>query len=216
MILLVRPPKPNDFDKKMMEHREAVEENVRVGRGKPFEKRDAWKNYKKKILLIVAALSLVLSNSSIGNSASETDRATVMQACEAEFGPPVDQKNGLFEVDRYFVLEARFDENGRLVQLGILPKHWFGDAHPEWDEAEDVGELTETQYELLLRRLDNLQPRGPLLTHDKWPVVKGTTARRRDIYKRAVVVTGDVVDSTRPDDAPRTIKYLIVYFNSAM
>ena len=48
------------------------------------------------------------------------------------------------------------------------------------------------------------------MTRDEWPVVKGTTARRRDVYRRAVVVTGDVVDDTRPDDAPRTVKYPVV------
>jgi len=170
----------------------------------------------KPILLMIAALGLVLSNCESHQAPPSavragTDAATVMKACEAEFGPPVDRENGLFEVDRDFVLEAKLDESGRLVQLGVLPKHWFGDAHPEWDEAEDVGELTEAEYEALLRRLDSVHPRGPLVTPEELPVVQGTTMRWRDVYERAVVVTGDVADTTRPDDAPRVIKYFIVY-----
>lgn len=141
---------------------------------------------------------------------NETDRATVLEACEAVFGAPVDPINGFFEVDRYFVLEAKFDDSGHLLQLGVFPKHYFGDAHPEWDETEDVGELTETQYEDLLVRLDRILPRGPLVKREQ-PVVHGMTLRRRDVYRSAVVVTGDVVDDTRPDDAPRAIKYFIVY-----
>ncbi len=167
------------------------------------------------VLPIAAVLGFVLSGCATRqvpdpDVRKEADRATVMQACEAAFGPPVDQEHGLFEVDRHFVLEAKFDESGRLEQLGILPKHWFGDSHPEWDEEEDVGELTVTQYESLLRRLDGIHPKGPLVAGDQSPVVTGATLRRRDVYERAVVVTGDVVDDTRPDDAPRAIKYVMV------
>ena len=164
-----------------------------------------------RIHLIVAACGLVIAGGAQGQAPPRgTDRATVLQACEAEFGPPVDQERGLFEVDRDFVLEAGFDDRGRLTRLIVQPQHGYGDTHPEWDVTEDVGELTEPRYESLLRRLDSIQPRGRLVRPDESPVVRGTTAERRDVYEHAVVVTGDVVDDTRPDDAPRAIKYVIV------
>lgn len=170
----------------------------------------------EKIFLALAALGLVATSPCIAKSGSETQRMAVLQACEAEFGAPVDRERGFFEVDRYFVLEAKFDENGALTQLGVLPKHWFGDAHPEWDETTDVGEMTQTQYESLLRRLDAIRQKGALSEKDPQPVVKPMVLQRRDIYEHAVVVTGDVMDDTRPEDAPRTIKYFVVYFNPEM
>jgi hypothetical protein len=163
-------------------------------------------------LCLVTCFSVpVLPN---GEAATQADRETVLQACATVFGPPVDSQNGLFEVNRFFVLEAKFDSSGRLTQLGVLPKHWFADDHPEWEEVEDVGELTEREYESLLVQLDRVRPKGRIVQRAKFPIVTNSTARSRDIYKRAVLETGDVVEAQRPDDAPRAIKYFIVYFTA--
>ena len=90
-----------------------------------------------RIYLIVAAFGLVIPGCAPRQTPPpEQDRATVMQACEAVFGPPVDQERDLFEVDLDFVLEARFDDRGWLTRLVVQPKHWFGDTHPEWDETQ--------------------------------------------------------------------------------
>jgi hypothetical protein len=146
--------------------------------------------------------------------AAQGDRETVLQACATLFGPPVDSETGLFEVNRFYVLEARFDESGRLTQLGVLPKHWLSDNHPEWEEEDDVGELTRSEYESLLVKLEGVRRKGKLLERAKFPVISNTTARIRDIYERAVLETGDVVDARRAEDAPRAIKYFIVHFTT--
>ena len=148
------------------------------------------------------------------DAATPADRATVLQACAAVFGPPVDAQRGLFEVNRFYILEAKFDESGRLAQLGVLPKHWFADDHREWDEVDDVGELTEGEYKSLLVQFEGICPKGRIVRRAKFPVVTNSTARIRDRYARAVLETGDVVDARRSDDAPRAIKYFIVYFTA--
>ena len=150
-----------------------------------------------------------------GDAATPANRETVLRACAAVFGPPVDAQHGLFEVNRFYILEAKFDKSGRLAQLGVLPKHWFADNHPEWEEVDDVGELTESEYESLLGRLEKVRPKGRIVRRAKFPVVTNSTARIRDRYARAVLETGDVVDARRPNDAPRAIKYFIVYFTAA-
>jgi hypothetical protein len=148
------------------------------------------------------------------NAITQADRETVLQALAAVFGPPVDTQKGLFEVNGFFVLEAKFEAAGRLTQLGVLPKHWFADDHPEWQEVDDAGELTELEYETLLVKLDRVHPKGRIVQRAKFPIVTNSTARIRDIYKRAVLETGDVVDAQRPDDARRAIKYFVVYFTA--
>lgn len=145
---------------------------------------------------------------------TQADRETVLQACAAVFGPPIDSQNNLFEVNRFFILEARFDESGRLLQLGVLPKHWFSEAHPEWEEVDEVGELTEPEYKTLLGKLEGVRAKGRIVQRAKFPVVKGSTARIRDRYKGAVLETGDAVDARRLEEAPRAIKYFIVYFTA--
>ena len=163
-------------------------------------------------LCLITSLALIIAPNS--NAAMQSDRETVLQACVTVFGPPIDSQNNLFVVNRFYILEAKFDESGRLAQLGVLPKHWFSDNHPEWDEAEDVGELTIPEYDSLLVQLDSVCPKGRIVKRAKFPVVTSTTTRIRDRYERAVLETADVVDARRSEDAPRTIKYFIVYFTA--
>lgn len=168
-----------------------------------------------KLLLTLCLMTfLALTIAPNSNAAMQSDRETVLRACATVFGPPIDSQSSLFEINRFYVLEARFDGLGRLAQLGVLPKHWFSDNHPEWEESEDVGELTVSEYKSLLGQLESVRSKGRIVKRAKFPVVTSTTARIRDRYERAVLETGDVVDARRAADAPRAIKYFIVYFTA--
>jgi hypothetical protein len=166
------------------------------------------------LLSIVVIVGLTLSTSSNAYAAGQSERETVLKACVAEFGPPIDPENGLFEVNRYYLLEVKFDDRGHVTQLGVLPKHWFADDHAEWDEPDDFGELTEVEYEVLLNRIEAIRRKGPVVERAKLSTVSNCTARIRDHYKSAVLETGEVVDARRSEEAPRTIKYFIVYFTA--
>jgi len=168
------------------------------------------------ILVLSFLLLFVLGPSQAPHNHTSTnaDFEKVLKACAAEFGPAIDGQNNLFEVSRHYVLEAKFDNSGRLTQLGVLPKHWFADKHPEWNETSDAGALTSAEYSKLLWRLEGIQSKGRLIRRAKWPVVKGTTATRRATYARAVLATSDIVDSERPKNSPRAIKSFVLYFTT--
>jgi hypothetical protein len=148
------------------------------------------------------------------DAVTQGDRETVLQSLAAVFGPPIDLQNGLFEVNRFFLVEVKFDAYGRLTQLGVLPKHWFSEAHPEWQAVEDAGELSALEYKTLLNKLEGVRRKGKLVKRAKYPIVTNATARIHDGYERAVLETGDIVDARRSEDAPRAIKYFIIYFTA--
>ena len=166
------------------------------------------------VLSFLTLFSLSPSHPAHAPAATTADRESVLKACATEFGPALDGQNNLFEISHYYVLEAKFDNSGQLTQLGVLPKHLFADKHPEWNETNDAGELSRAEYSKLLWRLEGIQPKGRLTRRAKWPVVKGTTATRRDTYSHAVLVTTDVVSAMRPKNAARTVKYFVVYFTT--
>lgn len=169
---------------------------------------------------------------------TKADRETVLKACAADFGPEIDRKNNLFQVSHDYLLEAKFDNSGHLTQLGVLPKHWFADEHPEWNKTYDAGYLSVPEYKTLLRRLERIQPKGQLMQRAKFPVVTETIAARRDMYSSAVLVTSDGVYCSqfnpleiarhreitnrlpcdmyevRPWNTSRYIKYFVVYFTT--
>ena len=169
------------------------------------------------VLSFLTLFALAPSQSPHAQLSTKEDRETVLKACAAEFGPAIDGKNNLFEVSRYYLLEAKFDNNRDLTQLGVLPKHWFADEHPEWNQTYDAGVLTVAEYKPLLRRLERIRPKGQLTQRAKFPIGNATVATRRDTYSSAVLATSDVVPSgvvypNRP--RPRFIKYFVVYFTT--
>jgi len=174
------------------------------------------------VILILSFLALFAptpSQPTHAHASTKADRETVVKACAAEFGPAIDGPNNLFEVSRYYVLEAKFDTNGQLTQLGVLPKHWFGDEHPEWNQTYDAGVLSVTEYKELLRRLERIQTKGRMEQRARLPVPTEPYATRRDTYASAVLVTSeyvgpsDVIVPNQPRK-PRTIKYFVVYFTT--
>ena len=170
------------------------------------------------VLSFLTLFSLFPSNPLQAPAATIAERETVLKACAGEFGPAIDRKNNLFEVSRYYVLEAKFDTSGQLTQLGVLPKHWFGDEHSEWNQTYDAGVLTVTEYKELLRRLERIQTKGPMEQRARLPVPTEPYSTRRDIYASAVLVTSedvgarDMVIPNRPKT--RNIKYFVVYFTT--
>lgn len=166
------------------------------------------------VLSFLTLFSLATSHPQHAHASTKAERETVLKACATEFGPAIDGQNNLFEVSRYYLLEAKFDNSGQLTQLGVLPKHLFADKHPEWNETSDAGELSWVEYSKLLWRIEGIQSKGHLIRRAKRPVVKGTTATRRDTYARAVLATNDVVDSGRAKNTPRTIKSFVLYFTT--
>lgn len=168
------------------------------------------------VLSFLTLFALAPSQSPHAHVSTMADRETVLKSCAAEFGPAIDGKNNLFEVSRYYVLEAKFDNSGHLTQLGVLPKHWFADNHPEWDQTSDVGRLSLAEYQALLRRLERIRPKGHLMQRAKFSLVMGTITTRRDTYESAVLATSDVNMSDFVSDPkrPRAIKYFVVYFTT--
>jgi len=174
------------------------------------------------VLSFLTLFGLAPSQPPRAHPSTKADRETILKACAAEFGEAIHGQNNLFEVSRYYLLEAKFDDGGRLTQLGVLPKHWFADQHPEWDKTYDAGDLTPVEYKALLRRLERIQPKGELMQRAKLPVVTDTVATRRDIYSNAVLVTSESVPprdyfvgpkNTRWN-TPWPIKYFVVYFTT--
>lgn len=155
---------------------------------------------------------LVLCNAA---DASTADRDAALRRCREQFGPAVDAARNLFEVNRWYVLEVKFDARSRLSELNVVPKRYFAEAHPEWEEpdAPDLEAhwaryLTRYDYEKLLQRLDHVEPKGGLLRRGVSGVVTNMTAPVKDLYERAELNRGEVLDLRRGDYAPALFRYV--------
>jgi hypothetical protein len=168
-----------------------------------------------RLLPLALCLTLALSAAAESAGAKTARREEVLRLCREQFGAPVDAARNLFEVNRWHVLEARFDSRGRLSELNVVPKYWFEESHPEWEEPAADGldgywarHLTEAESEKLLARLDAVGPKGRLLKRAEFAVVTNLTEPLTDYHERATLTRGKVVDLRRGDAAPPLVRYV--------
>jgi hypothetical protein len=147
--------------------------------------------------------------------ASAAGRDVALRRCREQFGPAVDAERNLFEVNRWYVLEVKFDARSRLSELNVLPRRYFAEAHPEWEEPDAPNlegywarHLTRYDYEKLLQRLDRVEPKGGLLKRGVSGVVTNMTSPVNDLYERAELKRGEVLDLRRGDYAPTLFRYV--------
>ncbi len=131
--------------------------------------------------------------------ASALERGETLRRCREQFGAAVDEERNLFEVNEWYVLEVKFDPRSRLSELNVVPKHFFEESRPEWEEPESptpegyrARYLTRYDYEKLLQRLDRVAPKGRLLKRGVGAVVTNMTSPVQDYYERAELTRGEV------------------------
>jgi hypothetical protein len=129
--------------------------------------------------------------------AQGVQRLVVLKACTSLFGLPIDDQENLFEVNSLFVLRPQFDKNGTLNSLSVLPKYWFSETHPEWEEPKTWPLLSPAEYRILLDRLDQVSTKGKLTAIGYGSVVTNSTEYFLDRYENAYVHHGNVLSDVR-------------------
>jgi hypothetical protein len=139
------------------------------------------------ILSITSHLSLIILLCCSQCAGQNKDRLSVLKACENIFGKPIDFNASLFELNSKFVLRPHFDTGDILTSLEVVPKYFLHDMHPEWAEPDEWPLFSESQFQNLLSRLDNIIPRGKLVRSDDFCVVSNNTCPLLDKYEHAYV-----------------------------
>jgi hypothetical protein len=156
------------------------------------------------------SLTLILLFLPVSSFASERDE--VLEKSRLTFGEPVDLSENLYEINRFYVFQPIFDAQNKVEELKVIPKYYFEDSHPEWEEPKDFIYLTVAEYQELLEKLDKIKSKGALVEKGNISVATNATAWFTDKYKNAAVTRGQIVDLRLPDDAPIEIKWIKVQF----
>lgn len=138
---------------------------------------------------LLASLALLISSAAANSRAGE--KAATLEAFAELFGPPVDERESLFEVNTLFVLRPKYDSHGRLVELAVFPKYWLEETHPEWTEPPKASLLAKSEYAELLGRLESVKPKGELISAGMGSVITNMTEYFLDRYGRAFVRRGE-------------------------
>ena len=149
----------------------------------------------KIILVTLTCLGFLVSHSSA--YAGPSEKVAVLQSCARLFGPPVDEKQTLFEVSQAFVLQVKFTGRGRLKGLAVRPKYFFNETHPEWTEPARFPTLSKSEFQDLVRKLEGVKSKGDMVKpRNKYSVVTNSTGYFTETYKRAVLKWGELADQS--------------------
>jgi hypothetical protein len=155
-------------------------------------------------------LTLILLLLPVSSFASERDE--VLEKSRLTFGEPVDLSENLYQINRFYIFQPIFDAQDKVEEFKVVPKYYFEESHPEWEEPDDFTHLTAAEYEELLEKLDKIKPKGALVEKGKFAAVTNMTAWFTDKYKKAAVTRGQIADARLPNDAPIEYKWITVRF----
>ncbi len=169
---------------------------------------------RKRIKVIFLALMFLTCFVDVSTAcARSAEKETTLRICRQLFSAAIDEKQNLFEVNPFYVLQVKFDTRGRLEELAVEPKYFFGESHPEWEEPVNFAYLSKGEYEVLLALLDSVKPKGVLVKPKSGSVVvTNLTAHYKKVYAHAVLEWGEIVDLRRPEDAPLEIRFFRVKY----
>jgi hypothetical protein len=163
------------------------------------------------IFVVLIVLSTFVGASSA--SARSSEKETTLRICRQLFNAAVDEKQNLFEVNPFYVLQVKFNHRGRLEELAVEPKHFFAESHPEWEEPVNFTYLSLMEYEVLVALLDSVRPKGVLVKPKSGSaVITNLTAHYKKVYAHAVLEWGEIVDLRRAEDAPLEIRFFRVKY----
>ena len=163
--------------------------------------------------LRLALLLVLIPVHSYAQTTDKGERSRTLRLCETYFGPAIDKRLNLFEANSLYVLSAIFDAKNRLEKLEVVPKYFFSESHPEWEDSDAFEHLSWTQYQNLVTRVDLIKPKGDLIAPPPAiTFVTNNTAPSTSIYRHAHFTVGMLVDIEEPADAPPKVKWFRVEF----
>jgi hypothetical protein len=114
-----------------------------------------------------------------------TEQERVLDAAARIFGPAIDSKENLFEINALYVLHVQFDSRGDLQALVVTPKYFFNQVHSEWSPPETQVYLSRLEYLRLLEQLNEIKLKGNLLKNGSSGIVTNSKSEYLDQYEHA-------------------------------
>lgn len=156
-----------------------------------------------KILFSILILSLAVTVRSQASEESEFVRLAAQN-----FERVSDRERTLFEVGRFHLLHARFDEKGQLSELAVVPKYYFADDHPEFEQTKEFTNLSGAEFTRLRSVLAGMKPLGKLVRPANTVMfVTNGTGWKTEYYEAASLTWGVVVDLRNGENAPLEVRW---------
>ena len=144
--------------------------------------------HQRAMISFLTALILL----TIPAQASELDQqsfAKCLPKVESVLGKPATDKAPLYELTTTHAMELAFDKGCQIDKVRIGPKYLWEEKIPEWVEPRSAPELSMSEYEGFLSKINQLRPIGSLIRKGGAGVSVVTNSKQhaRDEYERALI-----------------------------
>jgi hypothetical protein len=140
-------------------------------------------------------------------------RSVVLPQVTGTFGQPVDEDLGLYDVNRFYVLQVEFDDSDSLIKLSIYPKYYFEESNPDWADTGENKHLVWTQYKELLKKLTKIAPLGKLIEPaSPISIVTNMTAWQTEKYENGLLTLGVFTDAAREGSDEIELKWFRIEY----
>lgn len=173
----------------------------------PIENKTVPRSFVAAVVILLAAISPSVA------SARRSEASRILRICTQLYGATVDWQRHQFAVNEFYVLGLKFNARGSLIELEVSPKYFFEEAHADWAEPDNFTYLSKSQYDAVLEQIDTIKPRGALIkSSESISVVTNMTAPHREIYRRAMLDWGEIIDLRRSENAPLLVRWIRVHY----
>jgi hypothetical protein len=163
-------------------------------------------------IFVVVLASLLVAVYSHSVEANPARRQSILKVCRDVFGPALDPKLNLFEVNSLYVVQVAFDSRDDLSELKVVPKYYFEESHANWTGSRTLVYLSESEYESVLSRLDRIKPKGRLIESETNSAITNMTQYHTEKYEQAILERGEWVDLRRGENGERAIRMVTLRY----
>ena len=143
-----------------------------------------------------------------GVQAQMSERDRVLRVLGSSYARVDDTENALFEVDRFHIIRAEFDERKRLIELAVEPKYFLEGDHADWGEPDGFANFSHAEFAALSAKLKRIKALGKITKAvNTVAVVTNMTAWFTEYYQNASMTWGEVVDLRKGDNPVSEIRW---------
>jgi hypothetical protein len=165
---------------------------------------------------LLGIIFLIVGTFYVPLMAQGLSRSVVLPQITGTFGRSVDEDLGLYDVNRFYVLQVEFDDSDSLIKLSIYPKYYFEESHSDWADTGENKYLVWNQYKELLRKLTKIAPLGKLIEPaPPLSIVTNMTAWQTEKHENGLLTLGVLTDITREESDEAQLKWFCIEYGKA-
>jgi len=142
----------------------------------------------KAPLILLAFFSALILCPPFARAFQASNQPEELQNLAAAFAP-LDPALDLYEIpgEPDYALRAIFCSDRHLCEIGVVPRYFFSQYHPDWTEPDSTPTLSPTNYQAILDEIEKVKPLGSLEVRSRVALMLNLKLNFKETYENAIL-----------------------------